>query len=111
MQTFGYENGSYRVQRRERSSWVQKVSDLTKYGNIILEREITDSTEEGQRFMRKGVNVLSQKRRVNERTVDVPVVVDDVKSYRTFKMTRCTYLTIDAIRPARVACSHQGPKR
>jgi hypothetical protein len=50
--------------------------------------------------MRKGVNVLSQKGQVNERAFDVPVVVDDVKSYGKFKMTRCTYLTIECDIPS-----------
>jgi len=33
-------------------------------------------------------------------TYDVPVIVDDVKNYRNFSMTRCTYFTIECDVPS-----------
>jgi hypothetical protein len=54
----------------------------------------------GDNFMRKDANVLTQRKQVNDRTFDVPVVVDDVKRYGKFKMTRCTYFTIECDAPS-----------
>jgi len=45
--------------------------------------------------MKRSVNLLTQSGQINDRTFDVPVVVDDVKRYGKFKMTRCTYFTIE----------------
>lgn len=33
-------------------------------------------------------------------TFDIPVIVDDVKNYRNFSMTRCTYFTIECDVPS-----------
>jgi hypothetical protein len=44
--------------------------------------------------MKKEMNVLSQQGQINNRAYEVPVVVDDVKRYGKFRMTRCTYFTV-----------------
>ncbi len=50
--------------------------------------------------MRKDVNVLSHEAQAKGVTLDVPVVVDDIKRYGKFKMTRCTYFTIECDAPS-----------
>jgi hypothetical protein len=50
--------------------------------------------------MRKEVNALIQRKEVSDKTFDVPVVVDDAKNYGKFKMTRCTYFTIECDAPS-----------
>jgi hypothetical protein len=50
--------------------------------------------------MKKGVNVLAQEAQDKDRSFHVPVVVDDVKRYGKFRMTRCTYFTIECDVPS-----------
>ena len=50
--------------------------------------------------MRKEGNVVTQRKQVNAKTFDVPVVVDDSKSYGKFRITRCTYFTIECDAPS-----------
>jgi hypothetical protein len=50
--------------------------------------------------MKKESNVLRLLAQEKDRIFDVPVVVDDVKRYGKFRMTRCTYFTIECDVPS-----------
>jgi hypothetical protein len=74
---------------------------LPKFSGGVSGAGFRASTDHlGDRVMRKEANVLTQRKHVNDRTFDVPVVVDDVKCYGKFKITRCTYFTIECDAPS-----------